>query len=63
MNGGFAEFAAHPAFGFVKEERKLEFWGETNRVQPFAGVREWVPTHSSLCYLMNYIADIGTQRR
>ncbi|PVH73649.1 NAD(P)-binding protein [Cadophora sp. DSE1049] len=40
MNGGFAEFAAHPAFGFVKEERKLEFWGRTDRVQPFAGVKD-----------------------
>ncbi|KAH7305652.1 hypothetical protein BKA65DRAFT_578543 [Rhexocercosporidium sp. MPI-PUGE-AT-0058] len=40
MNGGFAEFAAHPAFGFNQAERKFEFWGDTKRVQPFAGVKD-----------------------
>ncbi|KAL2075175.1 hypothetical protein VTL71DRAFT_117 [Oculimacula yallundae] len=40
MNGGFAEFAAHPAFGFNKEEKKFEFWGDTGMIQPFTGVKD-----------------------
>ncbi|KAK0130013.1 hypothetical protein ONS96_000551 [Cadophora gregata f. sp. sojae] len=39
MSGGFSEYAAHPAFGFVKE-RKLDSWGRTDKLQPFAGVRD-----------------------
>ncbi len=40
VNGGFAEFAAHPAFGFNREEKRFDFWGDTKKVEPFAGVRE-----------------------
>ncbi|KAH6723773.1 hypothetical protein DL95DRAFT_522056 [Leptodontidium sp. 2 PMI_412] len=42
MNGGFAEFAAHPAFGFNQAEKKFEFWGDTKIRQPVSGWNEIV---------------------
>ena len=40
VNSGFAEYAAHPVFGFRREERVFEFWGDTKKVEPFTGVKE-----------------------
>ncbi|RFU25232.1 hypothetical protein B7463_g11094, partial [Scytalidium lignicola] len=38
ITGGFAEFAAHPAFGIYTDEAKFEFFGSETKREPFTAV-------------------------
>jgi hypothetical protein len=40
INGGFAEYAAHPAFGIDPEKRTFDFYGPKGLREPFTGVVE-----------------------
>jgi NmrA-like family len=40
INGGFAEYAAHPAFGIDPEKGTFEFYGPKEKREPFTGVKE-----------------------
>lgn len=42
INAGFAEYAAHPAFGFDPENFTFEFFGPKEKREPLTGVRESV---------------------
>jgi len=40
VNGGFAEYAAHPAFGIDPEKGTFEFFGPKEKREPFTGVKD-----------------------
>jgi len=42
INGGFAEYAAHPAFGVNPGNGTFEFYGSKETREPFTGVKGYV---------------------
>lgn len=40
VSGNFAEYVAHPAFGFDVVEKRFDFWGDTKKLAPMTGCRE-----------------------